>query len=126
MVAAVFSVKIAQLTRRGLDIDYSREFFWTNSKVVLGYIISDTKLFMIFVANQIQQIHEGSKITKWRYVPSKANPADDASHGLNASKETTSCKWFQGPEFLWQNETSWPAQKNTGAIGDQDPEVNIQ
>ena len=51
-IAAVLSVKIAALIRKELDI-------WTDSKVVLGYINNNTKKFKIFVANRIQQIHEG-------------------------------------------------------------------
>ena len=122
LVAAVLSVKIAALIRRELDIEWKNETFWTDSKVVLGYINNNTKKFKIFVANRIQQIHEGSKISQWRYVPSKMNPADDASRGLDANKNTSSSKWFKGPEFLWHNETSWPAER-TEAITDEDPEV---
>ena len=50
------------------------------------------------------------------------NPADDASHGLDAHKNTFSSKSFKGPEFLWHNETSWLAEK-TEAITDEDLEV---
>ena len=70
LVAAVLSVKIAALIRRELDIEWKNETFWTDSKVVLGYI-NNTKKFKIFLANQIQQIHEGSNVSQWRYVPSK-------------------------------------------------------
>ena len=33
-------------------------------------------------------------------VPSKINPADDASRGLDVNKNISSSKWFKGPEFL--------------------------
>ena len=59
LVAAVLSVKIAALIRTELDIEWKNETFWTDSKVVLGYINNNTKKFKIFVANRIQQIHEG-------------------------------------------------------------------
>ena len=38
LVAAVLSVKIAALIRRKLDIEWKDENFWTDSKVLLGYI----------------------------------------------------------------------------------------
>ena len=87
LVAAVLSVtkKIVALIRRELDIEWKNETFWTDSKVVLGYINNNTKKFKIFVANRIQQIHEGSNVSQWRYVPSKMNPADDASRRLDAN-----------------------------------------
>ena len=122
LVAAVLSVKIAALIRRELDIEWKNETFWTDSKVVLGYINNNTKKFKIFVANRIQQIHEGSNVSQWRYVPSKMNQADDASHRLDSNKNTSSSYWFKGTEFLWHNETSWPAER-TEAITDEDPEV---
>ena len=100
LVAAVLSVKIAALTGRELDIEWKNETFWTDSKVVLGYINNNTKTFKIFVANRIQQIHEGSNVSQWRYAPSKMNPADDASRGLDANKNTSSSIWFKGPEFF--------------------------
>ena len=116
------SVKIAALIRRELDIEWKNETFWTDSKVALGYISNNTKKFKIFIANRIQQIHEGSNVNQLRYVPSKMNPADDASRRLDANKNTPSSKWFKGPEFLWHNETSWPAE-GTEAITDEDPGV---
>ena len=85
LVAAVLSVKIEVLIRRKLYIEWKNETFWTDSKVVLGYINNNTKTFKIFVANRIQQIHEGSNVSQWRYVPSKMNPADDASRRLDAN-----------------------------------------
>ena len=120
MVAAVLFVDVAALIRRELDTEWKNETFWTDSKAVLGYI--NTKKFKIFVANRIQQVHEGTNINQWIYIPSKMNPADDASSKLDANKNTSSSKWFKGSEFLWHNETSWPAEE-TETIPDEDPEV---
>ena len=50
------------------------------------------------------------------------NPADDASRGLDANKNTSSSNWLKGPKFLWHNEISWPAER-TEAITDEDLEV---
>ena len=50
------------------------------------------------------------------------NLADDASRGLDANKNTSSSKWFKGPEFLQHTETSWLAER-TEAIADEDPEL---
>ena len=85
LVAAVLSVKIAALMRTELDIEWKNQTFWRDIKVVLDYINNNTKKFKIFVANRIQQIHEGSNVSQWRYVPSKMNPADDASRRLDAN-----------------------------------------
>ena len=47
LVAAVLSVKIAALTGRELDIEWENETFWTDSKVVLGYISNTKKLLLL-------------------------------------------------------------------------------
>ena len=89
------SVKIAALIRREFDIEWKNEIFWTDSKVVLGYINNNTKRFKILVANRIQQIHEGSNVSHGRYAPSKMNPADDASCRLDANMNISSSKWLK-------------------------------
>jgi len=63
--------------RRELDANITSEVFYTDSRVVLGYIANDVKRFHIFVANQVQTIQE----KWWRYVDTNSNPADDASRG---------------------------------------------
>ena len=55
LVAAVLSVtkKIVALIRRELDIEWKNETFWTDSKMVFGYINVNIKKFKIFVANRM-------------------------------------------------------------------------
>ena len=55
LVAAVLSVtkKIVALIRRELDVEWKNETFWTDSKMVLGYINVNIKKFKIFVANRM-------------------------------------------------------------------------
>ena len=38
--------------------------------------------------------------TKWRYICSKDNPADQSSTGINVSNEEANHQWFHGPHFL--------------------------
>ena len=34
------------------------EFFWTDSRVVLGYISNEAKRFHVYVANRVQEIRD--------------------------------------------------------------------
>ena len=54
LVAAVLSVtkKIVALIRRELDIEWKNETFWTDSKVVLGYINNNTKTLKILLLTE--------------------------------------------------------------------------
>ena len=54
LVAATLSVKIALLLREELDIEINNEYFWTDSKVALGYISNSSKRFKISIANRIE------------------------------------------------------------------------
>ncbi len=118
--AAVVAVQIRDLLRKELKLDSLREYFWTDSKVVLGYINNDAKRFHIFVANRIQRIKQSIDAKQWRYVISEENPADYAFRGLTA-EELMSSNWFTGPEFLWKNKLSRDVK--VGDIEVNDPEL---
>ena len=123
LTAAVLSVKVAISLREELDVQISDEVFWTDSQVVLAYISNDSKRFQIFVSNRIKFIRENSKLSQWRYVPSKQNPADDASRGLKLSATTKNQRWTSGPDFLRQPECFWPRQPTTMTLCQDDKEV---
>ena len=107
-----------------MNVDCLQETFWSDSKVVLGYIRNTTKKFKIFVANRIQQIHENSEVNQWRYVPSKNNPADHASRGLIDANSGRKCStWINGPQFLWEPKHTWPVEKDVQMISHTDVEV---
>ena len=46
-----------------------KEYFWTDSKVVLSYINNkNSKRFKIFVTNRVQLIKENSDVSHWMYI----------------------------------------------------------
>ena len=98
--------------------------FWTDSTSVLRYINNEDKRFRTFVSNRLSVIHDGSTPDQWRYVDSKRNPSSAASRGLSAKASLESDSWRSGPDFLWQDESSWPTtpvrQEN---ISDDDLEI---
>ncbi|XP_060763802.1 uncharacterized protein LOC132872763 [Neoarius graeffei] len=119
--AAVTAVRISDLLKKELEIDFLHEFFWTDSKVVIGYINNDARRFHVFVANRVQRIKQSTEPAQWRYVASEDNPADYASRGLAAQQLKVS-NWFTGPAFLWQKELP-PEDAMVGEISSADPEV---
>ena len=123
--AGLMSVKIAssldqELDLKGLSLSH---IFWTDSKVVLGYLSNEARRFHIFVANRIQQIKDRTKPSQWRYVSSKQNPADIASRGATAKEIHSRSKWFRGPEFLWEPELP-ERDEESSELDPDDPEVN--
>ena len=118
--AATLSVKIAEVLDRELKYENMQHHFWTDSKVVLGYIKNQTKRFHMYVANRVQQIHTKSKPDQWHYINTRDNPADHASRGLTTG-ELISSNWFCGPKFL--SETEINSEEVEIKVSSEDPEV---
>ena len=127
LTTAVVSVRTSAQLQRELDYEGVEEVFWTNSKVVLGYISNETRRFHIFVSNRVQQIQEQSSPDQWHYVDTKSNPADHASRCLNPQGLQKS-SWITGPAFLWKDQACWPEHSSSKAkevftLSEDDPEV---
>lgn len=60
--AAVTSVKVGLQVRRELRLTDVHEFFWSDSKVVLGYIANESRRFHVFVANRVQLIQDSTTV----------------------------------------------------------------
>ena len=126
LAAAAHPIKVSMMLRKELTIHSEiKEYFWTDSQVVLSYINSNLKRFKTFVANRVQPIKENSNVSQWMYTESKFNPADDTSHGLSASNQEKVKRWVRGPDILWKDESSWvnSRDKETLEVNEDNPEV---
>ncbi|KAL0163339.1 hypothetical protein M9458_042735, partial [Cirrhinus mrigala] len=121
LTAATVSVAVSNTLREALLYDNVEEFFWTDSKVTLGYINNDARRFHTFVANRVQKIHNSTSLQQWFYVPTSKNPADMASRGTSVT-ELLSSNWLTGPHFLWEKKIQLPT-KETIVLTVGDPEV---
>ena len=124
LTAATVSIKVGLLLARELDFQDVETFYWTDSKVVLGYLKNERRRFHLFVTNRVTMILDNSTKKQWRYVESRNNPADDASRGITINQYLKNEKWFNGPSFLQQ-----PLDKILSTkvgkfdVHDEDPEV---
>ena len=121
LCAAVLAVQAAQRVLKEIDIEIAEVAYYTDSKVVLGYIANESRRFYVYVANRVQIIRSLSTPEQWRYVESEHNPADLATRGVSPSKimETS---WLTGPHFLRKPE-SMPQADETFKLSTSDPEV---
>ena len=105
-VQAVYRITIE------IDTVIADAVFYTDSKVVLGYVCNESRCH-IYVVNQVQKIRKISSPDQWSYVGSSNNPADLAAE----------LSWLRGPEFLKNtSETSIPGEEKAFLSAD-DPEV---
>ncbi|XP_048747853.2 uncharacterized protein LOC125660050 [Ostrea edulis] len=100
LCAAVLSVEVSNIVRRNMDINIDVVKFYTDSKIVLGYLHNETRRFYVYVANRVQHIRQLTCPDQWQYVPTQKNPADLATRSVPADKMSNSI-WLKGPkEFL--------------------------
>jgi len=120
LTAAVLSVRTSAFLKEELDLKVDKEYFWTDSRVVLGYINNEARRFHVFVANRVQMIRDVTEPHQWFYVNTESNPADHASRGLSAS-EISDSTWLTGPPFLWKRQIESENVDTELQLGD--PEV---
>lgn len=122
LCGAVLAVQAVDRITKEIDIAIADTVFYTDSRVVLGYICNESRRFHIYVANRVQTIRKISSPDQWRYVESSNNPADLATRGLHP-KDLAESSWLRGPEFLRNtSETSIPGEEKALLSAD-DPEV---
>ena len=100
LTGAVLATRLSAILNRELGFKNIENFFWSDSKIVLGYIANEAKRFKVYVSNRVQEIHNASDPSQWRHVDGRENPADIASRGTSAEGLVESTLWFHGPAFL--------------------------
>ena len=121
LTAAVLSVRISRFLQDELKLNQVEEFFWTDSKVVLGYISNEARRFHVYVANRVQEIRNHTEPDQWRHVGTGENPADLASRGVSAEELASNDLWWHGPTFL--SNVALPEKEEQHKVQDDDPEV---
>ncbi|XP_077080710.1 uncharacterized protein LOC143733040 [Siphateles boraxobius] len=99
LCAAVLAVEAAELVQEELDVTVEQMSFYTDSKVVLGYIFNKKRRFHVYVHNRVERIRRFTQTHQWHYVPTHLNPADHATRSLPAEQLSNST-WISGPVFL--------------------------
>ena len=119
LTAAVLSTEVSQLLDKELQYDI-KHIFWTDSRIVLGFINNEAKRFHVYVSNRVQTIRNVSEPEQWHHVETGDNPADLASRGATC-EELGNSSWFKGPDFLW-NADLQPLTATT-ELDDSNPEI---
>ena len=105
--AALLGSRLAATVEEEMDLEVEKKNYWTDSSTVLQWLRSEPRKFKTFVANRLAEIEEKSSPNDWRWVPTKENPADDATRGTPLEFDYNA-RWFQGPTFLREPEEEWP------------------
>ena len=99
LCAAVLAIELAELVSSEIDLQFQSTTFYTDSKVVLGYIYNEKRRFYVYVSNRVRRIRDFSQPVQWRHVRTEQNPADLGTRSVPASHLKNS-SWINGPVFL--------------------------
>lgn len=108
--AAVLATRLSRTLLKELDMPIDSTTHWTDSLTTLQYIRNHTRRFPVLESNRITEIHESTSVEQWRHVPGILNPADEGSRGVTIDYFEDGCRWWSGPDFLWQTEDKWPCE----------------
>ena len=102
--------QLLQHAQRALNISIHNTFAWTDSTIVLNWLVGSPRRFKTFVGNRISHIMQSIPPERWNHVRSTDNPADCASRGLFPSELLGHKLWWDGPEWLRLCPDQWPSK----------------
>ena len=114
--AAVIGARLAKDVGETHRIPVRKRFFWTDSRDVLSWLHSDHRRYSKFVGARIGEILENTALSKWFWIPTKQNVADEGTKWQKIPDLSPSSRWFKGPDFLWHQDSEWPVQPISNGI----------
>ncbi|KAK0132197.1 hypothetical protein N1851_032987 [Merluccius polli] len=123
--AAVLAVEICELIVSELDIKSDNLKFYTDSKVVLGYIYNETRRFYVYVGKRVERIRKSTHPAQWHYVHTSQNPADVATRSVPAAR-LSDTNWLTGPDFLAHSVESDIAEEASYDLIDPESDVEVR
>nr|XP_034319596.1 uncharacterized protein LOC117687355 [Crassostrea gigas] len=68
LCAAVLAVELGEMLSRELDLPLEDIKYYSDSKVVLGYLSNERRRFYVYVCNRVSRIRKSSSPHQWNYV----------------------------------------------------------
>jgi hypothetical protein len=97
-------------TQNVFNIPLSSVYAWTDSTIVLNWLVGNPRRFKTYVGNRVSSIVELIAPERWNHVEGTDNPADCASRGMYPSEFLEHDLWWKGPSWLHYNPSHWPKQ----------------
>ena len=110
LCAAVLAAKLCYEIIEEIKWEVSRTFLYSDSKVVIAYLMNEEKRFDMYVTRRVKTIKKLTANDQWIYVNSELNSADIACRPHDVWALMKSC-WITGPSFL-QNVLQLPEPCN--------------
>ncbi|XP_067636748.1 uncharacterized protein [Eurosta solidaginis] len=123
--AAVLGTRLMQTIRDEHNLKFERCILSSDSKTVVSWVRSKHRRYKPFVQHRIAEVLAATKVSDWKWIPTKENVADEATRFNNKVDFSPAARWLYGPAFLRQNESMWPYEE-TITTTDQDCEEELR
>lgn len=125
LCGALLLAQLYNTVKNSLKFHIDRVVLWSDSQIVLSWLASSPGTWKIFVANRVSEIQTLTQTSEWRYVPTDDNCADIATKGMNPTCLENFGLWWNGPQWLAQDESFWP-KINNGSLESANMERRAQ
>lgn len=123
--AGVLGSRFLQNLTESHTLNITRRIIWTDSRVLLQWLHSETRKYRQYVAFRIGEILELTNVEEWRWVPTKDNVADDATKWAKKPIMSTANRCFTGPDFLREH-NNWDMDWSTFEYEEVEEEIRYQ
>ena len=98
--AAVIATRLKNTIVNEISIEKKNTFLWTDSKIVLNYLINNDINFGVHIAHQINEIRQLTDLGNWFYIKTERNPADYITSYQDFLSLSKNNSWIFEPSFL--------------------------
>lgn len=124
LCAATLLSKLIRRTQTTLTTSISEVTLWSDSTIVLNWIVIPLTKLTTFVANRVSVIQELTHTYTWKHIKGTYNPADVISRGLMPNEIKAHSLWWNGPYFLREPKDAWPESQIV--ISEDDPDIRTE
>lgn len=113
LCGALLLSKLLTYIKDDLSLSVDSIVAWTDSMIVLSWLVGNPRRFKAYVGNRVAQIIDQIPSDQWRHVSGVDKPADCASRGLYPSDLIHHQLWWNGPSWLSLQSSEWPSNAKT-------------
>lgn len=125
LCAAVLAAELSETVKDFIELSIQKVKFYTDSRIVLGYIYNRTRRFYTYISNRVAKIHGVSAPDQWNFIPTHLNPADDGTRGVLVG-DLQHSKWLSGPSFLLKYQDQDPPESHYFPLIDPDEDTEVR
>ena len=99
LCAAVLAVEVGEIVSEHLGVEMRQMTFYSDSRVVLGYLNNKSRRFYVYVQNIVYRILSSTSCQQWHYVTNEENLANQGTRPM-LPQDIQDSHRLNGPDLL--------------------------